>query len=202
MPRQSSKSSPQCLYRLWIRFIRQCPYPSPHLLRTRPVLFEINLHRHLRLLFAEQWKDLSVAIPLLTPACASSLSPLSSSIRSAEISATLLKNEIKRCFRSAMVTASRSGSEQPGDGDSNSIEPRAVQYELSVGNGDCSFNERDSAGTARTSGLRYAAHGIQGRCDRLRAAQNLHRDLSRRRHGLFGYSEAAVIAPPVYARGA
>ena len=36
-----------------------------------------------------------------------------------------------------MVTASRSGSEEPGDGDSNSIEPRAVQYELSVGNGDC-----------------------------------------------------------------
>jgi len=171
-------------------------------LRTRPVLFEINLHRHLRLLFAEQWKELISRNSWADASMRKLAFPLSSSIRSAEISATLLKNEIKRCFRSAMVTASRSGSEQPGDGDSNSIEPRAVQYELFVRNGDCSFNERDSAGTARTSGLRYAAHGIQGRCDRLRAAQNLHRDLSRRRHGLFGYSEAAVIDPLVYSRGA
>ena len=57
-----------------------------------------------------------------------------------------------------MVTASRSGSEQPGDGDSNSIEPRAVQYELFVRNGDCSLHERTQPAPGKDLWFTVAAH--------------------------------------------
>jgi hypothetical protein len=50
-------------------------------LRTRPVLFEINLHRHLRLLFAEQWKELISRNSWADASIRKLAFPLSSSIR-------------------------------------------------------------------------------------------------------------------------
>ena len=82
-----------------------------------------------------------------------------------------------------MPDAAADASEQPGNGRSNSLEPRAVRYELFVGNRTSSFDERKSTcGAGNLSfRLRRAALGIHGRCERLRAAQNLHRDLPTRR---------------------
>ena len=44
-----------------------------------------------------------------------------------------------------MPDTAADGSGQPGDGRSDSLEPRAVRYELFVGNRTSSFDERQPA---------------------------------------------------------
>src|SRR5262249_8882693 len=83
-----------------------------------------------------------------------------------------------------------------GNGSSNSIEPGAIRYELFVGNRTSSFDERQSACDPGNLPLRLrrAALRIHGRCNRLRATQNIHRRVSaRRRRRLLRCSGAAVI---------
>jgi hypothetical protein len=92
-----------------------------------------------------------------------------------------------------MPDGAADASEQPGDGRSNSLEPRAVRYELFVGNGTSPFDERKSTfhtGASWRNCIRSTAHGIHGRCDWLRAAQDIHRDLSARRRRLLRRSSA------------
>src|SRR5205809_5383850 len=80
------------------------------------------------------------------------------------------------CVCGGMPDGAADASEQPGDGRSNSLEPRAVRYELFVGNRTSPFDERKSTRGAGNLPfrLRRAALGIYGRCDRLRKAQDIY----------------------------
>ena len=95
-----------------------------------------------------------------------------------------------------MPNTGANGPGPAGDGSSNSFEPGAVRYELFVGNGTSSIDERKSACDPGNLPLRLrrAALRIHGRCAWLRAAQNIYRDLSARWRWLLRGSSALVIA--------
>ena len=95
-----------------------------------------------------------------------------------------------------MPNTGANGPGPAGNGSSNSIESGAIRYELFVGNRTSSFDERQSACDPGNLPLclRRAALRIHGRCNRLRATQNIHRRVSaRRRRRLLRCSGAAVI---------
>jgi len=95
-----------------------------------------------------------------------------------------------------MPNTGANGPGPAGNGSSNSFESGAIRYELFVGNRTSSFDERQSACDPGNLPLRLrrAALRIHGRCNRLRATQNIHRRVSaRRRRRLLRCSGAAVI---------
>src|SRR5262249_9697272 len=101
----------------------------------------------------------------------------------------------RRPFHSRMPDTGADGARPAGNGSSNSIESGAIRYELSKRNGTGSFDQRQSACDPGNLPLRLrrAALRIHGRCNRLRAAQNIHRRVpARRRRRLLRCSGAAV----------
>ena len=100
-----------------------------------------------------------------------------------------------------MPNTGANGPGPAGNGSSNSREPGAIRYELFVGNRTSSFDERQSACDPGNLPLRLrgAALRIHGRCNRLRATQNIHRRVSARRRRLLCRSGALVICAPACA---